>query len=542
MTWDKVRLSTLSNGELRDLLDIIDKGSPIGKESWPMNLQKYHKLRDGLTTVDGVILYNNRIVIPEDLQKEVLDSLHAAHQGVTSMISRAEQSVYWLGITSDITRIRNECVECHRMAPSQPAAPPTPTVPAVYPFQCICADYFTHKGNNYLVIVDRYSNWPIVERAKDGAAGLIDALMHHFTTFGIPEELASDGGSEFVATQTQKFMLAKGIHHRLSSVAFPHSNCRAEVGVKTVKRMIVNNTAPNGNLNTDLFRRAILQYRNCPDRDTKLSPAEIVFGHPVRDFIPILPGKYVPHRTWRETMHSREEALRNRHMKAKERWSEHTKRLPALVVGDHVRVQNQVGRFARKWDKTGVIVEVRQYDQYMVKIDGTGRTTLRNRKFLRKFKPVNPPPSTRPILKDIQYREFIERLRQSPPKFDPAQVKNHVYGPDNQDKEAEQRSELGLPPSSQELVNIRPPAVSTSNPSDSTPADSSSTQMDTETLSPDQPSDCPSGQQSDKQSDKQSDQPSDCTRDSSPQVESPEILQLRRSSRNRVPPRRFPDN
>ena len=89
-----------------------------------------------------------------------------------------------------------------------------------------------------------------------------------------------------------------------------------------------------------------------------------VFGRPIRDFIPILPGRYQPHNTWQETLAAREEALRNRHMRAAERWSEHTRRLPPLVVGDHVRIQNQVGNHPLKWDKTGVVVEVRQHDQY----------------------------------------------------------------------------------------------------------------------------------------------------------------------------------
>ena len=86
---------------------------------------------------------------------------------------------------------------------------------------------------------------------------------------------------------------------------------------------------------------------------------------PIKDFIPILPGRYKPHDTWRQTLAAREEALRNRHMKTHERWSEHTKQLPLLGVGDFVRIQNQIGHHPKKWDKTGTVIEVRQFNQYM---------------------------------------------------------------------------------------------------------------------------------------------------------------------------------
>ena len=132
------------------------------------------------------------------------------------------------------------------------------------------------------------------ERAEDGAVGLVKTLRHTFATYGIPDKLSSDGGSEFVSHITREFLHQWGVHHRPSSIAFPHSNCRAKVGVKTVKRLITGNVGKNGTINIDEFQAAILQYRNTPDPTTKVSSAMCVFGRPVKDLVPILPGKYNP--------------------------------------------------------------------------------------------------------------------------------------------------------------------------------------------------------------------------------------------------------
>jgi len=148
---------------------------------------------------------------------------------------------------------------------------------------------------------------------------------------------------------------------------------------------------PSGNLDVDKFQQAILQYRNTPDKDTKLSPAMCIFGRPIKDLIPILPDKYQPHSVQRECLSAREEALRKHHMANHERWKEHTKLLPLLFVGDRVRIQNQVGNHPRRLDKTGVVVEVCQYLQYIVKVDDSGRSTIGNCKFLWKCIPVYQP-------------------------------------------------------------------------------------------------------------------------------------------------------
>ena len=342
VTWQRIQEETSSDVEMLELLNTVQDGFRVDTKL-PAHLKPYEKLKQYLTTVDDVVLYKSRIVVPPNLRSDILENLHSAHQGVSSMISRAEASVFWPGLTSEIHRIRDRCYHCNRNAPSQPNLPPTPPVAPEYPFQSICADYFTLQGTGYLVSVDRYSNWPSVQRAGRGEADakkLVSEIKKHCATFGIPEILSSDGGPQFTAKETRDFMEDYGIYSRISSVANAHSNCRAEVGVKTMKRILTDNTGPGGTLDNDKVVRAILQYRNTPDPETGMSPAEVIFGRQIRDFTPVLPGCYKPRDEWRRTMQMREEVLRRRHVRDHERWSEHTQRLPPLKAGDHVFIQN----------------------------------------------------------------------------------------------------------------------------------------------------------------------------------------------------------
>ena len=266
VTWQKVKKETSSDEEMHYLLQLVECDNfPENCMELPERLRSYHPFRKDLISLDGVLLYKGRVIVPPKLRQSVLSTLHAAHQGVQGMLSRADSSVFWPGITVAIKELRGGCSPFDQMAPSQASMPPAPPTVPEYPFQLICADYFHHRGSNYLITVDRYTNWPRVEKAADGCQGLISSLRRGFMTYGIAEEISSDGGLEFVASKTKKFLEDWGVNHRVSSVAFPHSNCRAEVGVKTIKRMITGNTGPNGSLDVDRFAVAMLQYR--PIRD-----------------------------------------------------------------------------------------------------------------------------------------------------------------------------------------------------------------------------------------------------------------------------------
>ena len=206
-------------------------------------------------------------------------------------------------------------------------------------------------------------------------------------------------GLEYTAAETQEFLDRWGVSHQRSSAYHPQSNGRAEVAVKAAKRALRDNVDVDGNLNTDRMTRALLAIRNTPHPGCKMSPAEIVFNRKLRGILPISPfrkaSKFDCHEVnpmWKEAWDLKEKALRERTYKSMETLRKHSRPLKELLVGDKVFVQNQTGKNSTKWEKSGTVMEAKGMDKYNVKIDGTGRVTTRNRRFLRMFNPADLSP------------------------------------------------------------------------------------------------------------------------------------------------------
>ena len=387
-SWDTVRTSGISDPNYSQLLHEIQSDN----STWPDTLSEYKRFRNDLTTVDGVVFFKGRVVIPKVLRQQTLQSLHLAHQGESSMQLRTQESVWWPNITKDIATTRATCTTCHKNAPTQQPLPPVqPPVPQ-YPFQLICSDYFHFEGQNYLVIADRYSNWPVLKKCKsDTAEELVTCLRDYFTTYGVPEPITSDGGSSYRAEATQQFLEKWGMAHRVSWAYNPHANLRSETAVKFMKRLIANNTGPSGSLNTNALSASLMSYRNTPDRDTQRSPAQILFARQIKDAIPVSKEKLKLRPEWVLTAEMREQALAKRHLSIHTELLSKSKQLKPLNVNDVVQVKNQRGNHAKKWDLSGKVMEVQPFDSYIIKMDGTGRLTKRNRRFLRPITPFSQP-------------------------------------------------------------------------------------------------------------------------------------------------------
>ena len=56
--------------------------------------------------------------------------------------------------------------------------------------------------------MDLYSSWSIMQRVRDDFLGFVNCLREVFVTYGIADELPSDGRPDFTAGETQQ-LLAK---------------------------------------------------------------------------------------------------------------------------------------------------------------------------------------------------------------------------------------------------------------------------------------------------------------------------------------------
>lgn len=392
MTPEIIMEATMEDPTRRRICEAISVGTHEAVQALDREDHEFHKKVEELSMVDGLLVWGNRLVIPESLRDECLDALHAAHQGVTGLNSRARETVYWPNITADLQKVRANCEGCNTYAPSQANLPPHELISPEHPFQMIACDHFTWSGKSYLIVVDRFSGWLNIYHCEDAADSrhLLKCLRVQFCQFGRSVHISSDRGKVFTSNETESFLKRWGVESRLSSSYNPHSNQRAEAGVKTAKRIIRDNIDKiDGSLDTDLFARAVLAYRNTPIQGLGKSPSMIVFGRQLAEFVPMLMTQQKIKPEWRIDADERERKMAPKYVKGQERWSEHTKQLKPLKDGDKVFIQRLegVGKAALKWDRVGIVTDDRKskFDTYLIRVEGSGSMLVRNRKHLRKY-------------------------------------------------------------------------------------------------------------------------------------------------------------
>ena len=108
----ELQQETAIDNHLHQLKECIIKGWPQNKDNIAQNLRPYWWFWDDMAAIDGIILKGRHIVIPDILQKQVLEQLHINHMGMKKTKLFVHKSKYWLGINNYIEKYIKYCSTC----------------------------------------------------------------------------------------------------------------------------------------------------------------------------------------------------------------------------------------------------------------------------------------------------------------------------------------------------------------------------------------------------------------------------------------------
>ena len=268
---------------------ILSQVMKFCQEGWPVKhaikgmLKHYWCIRSELSLHNQLLLWGNRLVIPTGLQHDILCRIHQGHQGIVKCHLRASVSVWWPGISQQISIMIQNCRECCQdfQCRSEPMIPST--LPD-RPWGKIWTDLFEFKGTTYLLLVDYYYS-RYIEIAKLSATitkSVVSTMKPIFARYGIPNMVISNNSPQYASQEFTDFATSYDFQHIMSSPYHPQGNGEAEQAVKTIKSL---NCDPNV---------ALLSYWSTPLSWYWLSPAQLLMGRQIRSTLPAPEESLVP--------------------------------------------------------------------------------------------------------------------------------------------------------------------------------------------------------------------------------------------------------
>ena len=107
ITLDDVCAAGKSDLVYQTLIKTVETGFPSTRSLTDSTIRCFWEVRNRLYCHDNIVYMDNRLAIPSKLQGEVLENLHSANQCVTGMRKRANQCVYWPGMSASISNFRS---------------------------------------------------------------------------------------------------------------------------------------------------------------------------------------------------------------------------------------------------------------------------------------------------------------------------------------------------------------------------------------------------------------------------------------------------
>ena len=212
-----------------------------------------------------------------------IEELHRDHPGVTRMKSLARSYLWWPGLDKELEDCAKSCVACQAVKSAPAKAPLHPWLWPAKPWQRVHVDFAgPFLGKTFLIVVDAHSKWPeVMEMTSTTALKTIMELRKLFAAYGLPEQLVSDNGPQFVSEEFAILLKSNGIKHIRCSPYHPSSNGAAERFVQSFKQAMKAGAESTPPISQRLSN-FLLTYRTTSHATTNTPPCEMFLGRRVR--------------------------------------------------------------------------------------------------------------------------------------------------------------------------------------------------------------------------------------------------------------------
>ena len=144
----------------------------------------------------------------------------------------------------------------------------------------------------FLVAVDAHSKWPEVHTmGSTTAVKTLEVLRRMFASYGLPDQLVTDNGPQFLSEEFAAFVKNNGIKHIRTAPYHPASNGLAERFVQSLKQSL-KTARTSGRTLQHRLSNFLLTYRSSPHATTGVTPSALFLNRPIRTRLdPLCPDR-----------------------------------------------------------------------------------------------------------------------------------------------------------------------------------------------------------------------------------------------------------
>ncbi|XP_064486026.1 uncharacterized protein K02A2.6-like [Ornithodoros turicata] len=248
---------------LAQILKFIQQGWP-SRNTMSQNLSAFGQVKDELSEVDGLLLRQDRIVVPPSLRPKVIALAHESHLGIVRTKQRIRQYYWWPAMDADVESSVRNCLICQSAGKSAKTCSP-PLQPIPFP-----------DGPWEKIGIDIVGP---VHRAPQSSKFII-SVMDYYIEKDTPQRLYLITGRNLLH-RTSEFLNDRGIKHTYSSVYHFQSNGLIERFNRVLKSFIQVAILEKRSLEAALTDY-LGEYRATPHTTTGYSPAVLLHGRALR--------------------------------------------------------------------------------------------------------------------------------------------------------------------------------------------------------------------------------------------------------------------